>query len=345
MKRCYFTLLLLVQFELYMMSAILAKPLRAPGILSRRDLLSGSYYFKTCPAAEEIIFRKMKAWFRKDYTLAASIIRLHFHDCAVRGCDASILLNYQNSERRAYASRTLRGFQVIDDIKAKLERYCPKTVSCADILTAAARDATSLLGGPFWEAPLGRRDGKTSVAKEADLVPQGRENATSLIKFFHERGLNVLDLVALSGAHTIGRSSCHSFQHRLANYKGSGGPDPSLDRLYWRNLTQSCKKSSNFVNLDATTPKTFDAEYYKNLGKKKGLLSTDQELYSDPRTAPFVSTFADQPPDLFYRQFAVSMVKLANVKVPTPPNESEIRLNCNYVNPAPRKNVNPPRHG
>ncbi|KAJ6429381.1 hypothetical protein OIU84_020917 [Salix udensis] len=256
----------------------------------------------------------MKAWFRKDYTLAASIIRLHFHDCAVRGCDASILLNYQNSERRAYASRTLRGFQVIDDIKAKLERYCPKTVSCADILTAAARDATNLLGGPFWEAPLGRRDGKTSVAKEADLVPQGRENATSLIKFFPRK--------------RIERS-------------GSGC---SL-RLYWRNLTQSCKKSSNFVNLDATTPKTFDAEYYKNLGKKKGLLSTDQELYSDPRTAPFVSTFADQPPYLFYSQFAVSMVKLANVKVPTPPNESEIRLNCNYVNPAPRKNVNPPRHG
>ncbi|KAB5544462.1 hypothetical protein DKX38_012574 [Salix brachista] len=254
MKRCYFTLLLLVQFELYMMSAILAKPLGAPGILSRRDLLSDSYYFKTCPAAEEIIFRKMKAWFRKDYTLASSIIRLHFHDCAVRG----------------------------------------------------------------------------------------RENATSLIKIFQERGLNVLDLVVLSGAHTIGRSSCHSFQHRLANYKGSGRPDPSLDRLYWRNLTQSCKKSSNFVNLDATTPKTFDAEYYKNLGKKKGLLSTDQELYSDPRTAPFVSTFANQPPDLFYSQFAV---KLANVKVPTPPNESEIRLNCNYVNPAPRKNVNPPRHG
>ena len=72
----------------------------------------------------------------------------------MQGCEASILLNYPNSERRAYASRTLRGFQVIDDIKAKLERYCPKTVSCADILTAAARDATLLLGGPFWEVPL-----------------------------------------------------------------------------------------------------------------------------------------------------------------------------------------------
>ncbi|KAF9673987.1 hypothetical protein SADUNF_Sadunf10G0080900 [Salix dunnii] len=263
----------------------------------------------------------------------------------MQGCDASILLNYQNSERRAYASRTLRGFQVIDDIQAKFERDIPKRVSCADILTAGARDATLLLGGPFWEVPLGRRDGKTSVAKEADLVPQGRKNATALIKIFQERGLNILELVVLSGAHIIGRSSCRSFQHRLANYKGTGGPDPTLDRLYWRNLTQSCKRSSNLVNLDATTPKTSDTEYYKNLGKKKGLLSTDQELYSDPRTAPFVSTFVNQLPDLFYNQFAVSMVKLANVKVPTPPNENEIRLNCNYVNPTPRKKVNPPRRG
>ena len=53
-----------------------------------------------------------------------------------------MLLNHQGSERWAKASQTLRGFQVIDDIKAELEKKCPKTVSCADILTAAARDAT-----------------------------------------------------------------------------------------------------------------------------------------------------------------------------------------------------------
>ncbi|KAG5237338.1 hypothetical protein OIU76_012110 [Salix suchowensis] len=348
MKRWFFTFLLLAQFELYVVSAMLPQnPVKdlvgASSILSPQDFLSLSYYHKTCPAAEEIINQKMTAWFRKDYTLAASIIRLHFHDCAIRGCDASILLNHRNSERAAYASKTLRGFQVIDDIKAEIERRCPKTVSCADILTAAAREATLLLGGPFWEVPYGRKDGRTSIAKEADLVPQGRENVTALIDFFQERGLNVLDLVVLSGSHTIGRSSCRSFLHRLANYKGTGRPDPTLDRNYLRNLTRSCKWSSDLVYLDTTTPKTFDMEYYNNLGKKMGLLSTDQELYSDPRTEPFVSAFTSQQPDLFFNQFAASMVNLGNIVFHTAPNESEIRLNCNYVNPAPRKTANPPR--
>ncbi|KAB5538592.1 hypothetical protein DKX38_016125 [Salix brachista] len=260
MKRWFFTFLLLAQFELYMVSAMLPQnPVKdlvgASSILSPQDFLSFSYYHKTCPAAEEIINQKMTAWFRKDYTLAASIIRLHFHDCAIRG----------------------------------------------------------------------------------------RENVTALIDFFQERGLNVLDLVVLSGSHTIGRSSCRSFLHRLANYKGTGRPDPTLDRNYLRNLTRSCKWSSDVVYLDTTTPKTFDMEYYNNLGKKMGLLSTDQELYSDPRTQPFVSAFTSQQPDLFFNQFAASMVNLGNILFHTAPNESEIRLNCNYVNPAPRKTANPPR--
>lgn len=49
-----------------------------------QDLLSFTHYLHTCPDAEAIIQNKVMAWVKKDYTIAASIIRLHFHDCAVR---------------------------------------------------------------------------------------------------------------------------------------------------------------------------------------------------------------------------------------------------------------------
>ena len=48
------------------------------------NLLSFGYYRKTCPQFESILHNKVKEWIQKDYTLAASLMRLHFHDCSVR---------------------------------------------------------------------------------------------------------------------------------------------------------------------------------------------------------------------------------------------------------------------
>ncbi|GAB4840854.1 hypothetical protein Ancab_021614 [Ancistrocladus abbreviatus] len=306
-----------------LVSAASAQKLPAPS----QDLEYG-YYQDTCGDFEAIVSKKVKHWFQKDHTIAPSLIRLHFHDCAVRGCDASILLNTPGSERTAAVSKTLRGFEVIDDIKAELEKKCPRTVSCADIVTAAARDATFLLQGPFWANQYGRKDGKESYAEEANKVPMGHENVTHLIEFFQSKGLSVLDLVVLSGAHTIGRTTCGSIQYRLYNYKGTGKPDPTIAPKLVDYLRRKCRDPSHYVDLDPTTPEVFDNVYYMNLEKKMGILGTDQLLQSDARTTGLVNSFATQP-TLFPYMFSSSMISLGNI---VQDDAGEVRLHCSRVN-------------
>lgn len=223
---------------------------------------------------------------------------------------------------------------MIDDIKAEVEKVCPSTVSCADILSGASRDATVLLGGPYWMVPYGRKDSRFSNAKDADIVPKGRESITTLLELFQSRGLNVIDLVLLSGAHTIGRSACASIQHRLY-LNGTDASGVPIDDHYLDFLQRKCKCGSDgslqYVDLDATTPTSFDSQFYQNLEKNKGLLYTDQILYSDSRTRPIVDTLI-RSPSVFRHQFSVSMVNLGNIQVLTGEHEGEIRTNCNFVN-------------
>ncbi|KAM6574956.1 hypothetical protein CsatA_023283 [Cannabis sativa] len=301
--------------------------------------LSNNYYYQSCPDLEYIVNSKVQQWVAKDNTLAPALLRLHFHDCAVRGCDGSVLLNDDGSERTAAVSKTLRGFEVIDDIKSEVEKNCPKTVSCADILTAAARDATVQAGGQYWAVDFGRKDGLVSIAEEAEsMVPMGRESITDLIMFFQSLGLDIDDLVSLSGAHTIGRSSCESLQHRLFNYSQNQPLDGTINSKFADYLQRKCRWSTDhYVQLDSQTPSKFDNEYFFNIKyRKTGVLSTDQLLASDSRTSYIVETLANNDGSYtFNQQFQKSMKKLGNVQVLTGRNQGEIRANCNFVNSAP----------
>uniref|UniRef100_A0A453FQ36 Plant heme peroxidase family profile domain-containing protein n=1 Tax=Aegilops tauschii subsp. strangulata TaxID=200361 RepID=A0A453FQ36_AEGTS len=110
--------------------------------------LAIGFYDKTCPKAEELVLEEMRDIVHEDRTLGPALLRLLFHDCFVRGCDGSIMLKSRSKKGERDAkpmSYSLRGFHEVERIKAKLEDECPLTVSCADIIIMAARDAVYLV--------------------------------------------------------------------------------------------------------------------------------------------------------------------------------------------------------
>jgi hypothetical protein len=69
--------------------------------------------------------------------------------CVTQGCDASILLddtiNFRGEKNALPNRNSARGYEVIESIKADVEKACPSTVSCVDILALAARESVLLV--------------------------------------------------------------------------------------------------------------------------------------------------------------------------------------------------------
>ncbi|XP_010535898.1 PREDICTED: peroxidase 37-like [Tarenaya hassleriana] len=304
--------------------------------------LSPSFYDKTCPKVFDVVSNTIVDALRSDPRIAASILRLHFHDCFVQGCDASLLLDTTTSfttEKDALGNaNSARGFDVIDTMKAAVERECPRVVSCADMLTIAAQKSVELSGGPSWKVPLGRRDSlRGNVTLADERLPAPFFTLQQLKDSFRAVGLDrASDLVALSGGHTFGKNQCRFIMDRLYNFSNTGEPDPTLDRSYLRTLRQLCPQNGNLsalVDFDLKTPTVFDNKYYQNLKVEKGLIQSDQELYSSPDatdTVPLVDLYRkDQK--AFFNAFIEAMTRMGNI-TPLTGNQGEIRVSCRVVN-------------
>ncbi|KAG6407757.1 hypothetical protein SASPL_130754 [Salvia splendens] len=186
--------------------------------------------------------------------MAASLIRLHFHDCFVQGCDASILLDETvtiQSEKGAIPNaNSVRGYDVIEAVKREIERACPGVV-----------------GGPWWNVWLGRRDSTTANKSQAETdLPSPFVDPNELILAF-----------AIKGAHTIGQAQCFLFRERIY----SNGSD--VDVGFATTRRRRCPRNGgdgNLAALDVETPDLLDNKYFKNLVERKGLLQSDQVLFS-----------------------------------------------------------------
>ncbi|TVU01321.1 hypothetical protein EJB05_53229 [Eragrostis curvula] len=303
------------------------------GLLETNPGLAYNFYAKTCPNAESIVRSVTRQMVAGNAALPARLLRLHFHDCFVNGCDASILLDVANSEKTAGPNLSVGGYEVIDAIKTQLEQTCPGVVSCADIVALAARDAVSVqFPSSLWQVETGRRDGSVSLASNTGALPSPSAGFAGLLQSFSNRGLNLTDLVALSGAHTIGVASCSSVTSRLYNGNATA-LDPLLDSAYAQTLMSTCpnpstSKAGTTVNLDGTTPAKFDSTYYTNVQRKQGTLASDAALMSNAQAAQMVADLAN--PIKFYAAFSMSMKKMGRIDVLTG-TKGQIRKQCRQV--------------
>eukprot|EP00253_Pinus_taeda_P029796 PITA_29796 len=249
-------------------SALLALLLCAGLAAGVNGALEVGFYDHSCPKAESTVFEVVRHAFLKSQEVAPGLIRMHFHDCFVRGCDGSVLIdstaNNIAEKDSPVNNPSLHGYDVIDTAKSRLEAICPNTISCADILAFAARDSTKL----GWNYFTGFRGHHTYTCPYLQFQPVDAE--------FCIQG----SLPEGHGAHSIGVSHCTSFVSRLYNFNTTIPTDPSLDPMLADILKKKCpqgipSKNITTVFMDTYTPETIDNLYYKGLLKKHGLFTSD----------------------------------------------------------------------
>ncbi|XVF05148.1 hypothetical protein REPUB_Repub05bG0146900 [Reevesia pubescens] len=231
----------------------------------------GFYEDKCRSDVEAVVSSAVGRSVNKDINLAAALIRLHFHDCFVNGCDASILLDGSSSEKTAPPNLSVKGYDVIEEAKRDVEKTCPGVVSCADIIAMAARDAVQLRGGGRYDVETGRRDGLSS-ALNVDL-PSPRLSVSQTIDAFERKGLNITDTVLLLGGHTIGFTHCLQFQDRLYNFQGTQKPDPTMDQSLLKELKGS-------LNPPHTHPRSAELLFLVDGNLEVGFVDTTNKLFT-----------------------------------------------------------------
>ncbi|KAF1875702.1 hypothetical protein Lal_00006332 [Lupinus albus] len=150
---------------------------------------------------------------------------------------------------------------------------------------------------------------------------------------FSTNGLSQSDMIALSGAHTIGFSHCNRFSSGIYKFSPINRIDPTLNSQYALQLRQMCPLKVDpriAINMYHVTPQKFDNQYFKNVVQGRGLFTSDQVLFTDARSKATVNLFASNE-GAFQSAFIAAITKLGRVGVKTG-NQGEIRIDCTRPN-------------
>ena len=186
---------------------------------------------------------------------------------------------------------------LLEPVKAKFP-----WISYADLWTLAGAVAIEAMGGPAIPWQPGRSDAPDASHCPPDgRLPDATQGAAHLRDVFGRMGFDDKEIVALSGAHTLGR--CH------ADRSGFVGPwtnaPTTFSNLYFQELTGNAWRKKRWSG----------PLQYEDKSGQLMMLPTDMALVWDKRFKPHVAAYAADE-ELFFRDFAAAFGKLLALGVP-----------------------------
>ena len=225
---------------------------------------------------ETVEFIRLFLHFYVTRDLAPAFLRLAFHD-AVSGCNASI--RFEEEYTRDCNAGLEDAIGVLRDAKVELGKQIPG-IPFADLIALAGAVAVEKCGGPFIEVELGRSDADGPLPERA---PGADMRFEELRRIFAAIGLGIRDMVALSGAHTLGRTEGIAFTEDLFDFTNS----------YFRRL----------LLIEAGLDE----------GAELSMLPSDTLLVRLSETRPIIEEYAlDQ--ERFFKDFTVAYRRMTRVQ-------------------------------
>jgi cytochrome c peroxidase len=194
------------------------------------------------------------------------------------------------------------GLNVARELLEKVKQEFP-WISYGDLWTLAGVAAIQEMAGPKIPWRPGRIDGFAAQATPDGRLPDASQGADHLRNIFYRMGFNDQEIVALSGAHALGR--CH------VDRSGFQGPwtfsPTTVTNDYFKLLFQE-----TWVWKKWTGPKQLEDKKTKSLM----MLPTDYVLVQDKSFKKFAKAYADSQ-ELWFKDFSSVVSRLFELGVPT----------------------------
>ncbi|KAK8202971.1 cytochrome c peroxidase mitochondrial precursor [Phyllosticta capitalensis] len=193
------------------------------------------------------------------------------------------------------------GLKAARDFLEPIKQQFP-WISYSDLWTLAGVAAVQEMQGPKIPWRPGRSDRDMSACTPDGRLPDGAKDQNHLRAIFGRMGWNDQEIVALSGAHALGR--CHS------DRSGFDGPwtfsPTTLTNDYYRLLLDEKWQWRKWNG-----PKQFEDVKTKSLM----MLPTDMALIQDKKMKPWVEKYAKDQ-DLWFKDFSNCVMRLFELGVP-----------------------------